>query len=132
MPIMLMSLMHRLECIVYRVLVKRFQAAGDVERFSRAKQRLKTAMLEMDGLIGRVIVEERFLQMPPRFTGAVFAVLALRIESALGPTESEISKIMAHTYIRQSLLFLRHIRQQDIPPMDGFLRGKYIQAHRLA
>ncbi|KAI9902270.1 hypothetical protein N3K66_004087 [Trichothecium roseum] len=119
LPLTLMATSYRLECILYREMRKRCRPE-DEDRQSWASQRLRVSLHELDTLIGRTMVLELQDLLSMGMVSCASTSLALRIESALSDTESEINKSLTHVYIRQGIAFFRQMR--DMPTVKESIR----------
>lgn len=116
--IVLLATSFRFECILYHTL-RRHYSTLDNAKHSRANQQLKTAMLEVDNLIGRAMTDGLLRMLPLSFVNCVLTVITLRLESIADPNEPPMLKSMAIAYAQHELLLLRSLR--DLPLVERCL-----------
>ncbi|KAI1737568.1 fungal-specific transcription factor domain-containing protein [Xylaria scruposa] len=98
------AMSYRFECILCR-LVRR-QQFRHADWSDWAKQRLRTAILELDMIAMRVLASGTLQDFPIAFVTTITALLALNIELALNPSETDLVRSMARISISQATLVL--------------------------
>ncbi|KAI0854743.1 fungal-specific transcription factor domain-containing protein [Xylaria cubensis] len=100
------AMSYRFECILCRLVQRCCQQFRHADWSEWARQRLRTAMLELDTIVMRVLASGTLQDFPIAFVTTVTALLALNIESALNPAETDLVRSMARISISQAMLVL--------------------------
>ncbi|KAG5657357.1 hypothetical protein KAF25_005921 [Fusarium avenaceum] len=108
-----LTISYRFECIMFRLLYRGRWKARDTNVRDWARQRFRSAMLELDTIVKRVLVDNTILEMPTTFITTITALLALHIESALDASESSLMRSMARISIQHTMLAL--VQVEDNP-----------------
>ncbi|RBR26408.1 uncharacterized protein FIESC28_00813 [Fusarium coffeatum] len=110
---------YRFECIMCRLLRRGRWPVRDETVREWAKERFRAATLELDSILKRVLMGDTIRKMPTTFITTITALLALHIESALDPSESDLVRSMARISIQYTMLALNQI--QDTPAIKRAL-----------
>ncbi|KAK4503089.1 hypothetical protein PRZ48_006516 [Zasmidium cellare] len=118
----LQALSYRYECILCRLI--RRQRNRPEEWKEWAKQRLRAATLELDTMAMRVLASGTLQDFPislltPASITTITALLALHIESALDPAETDLVRSMSRISISQTMLVLT--QGKEIPVLTRAL-----------
>ncbi|CAH0000107.1 unnamed protein product [Clonostachys byssicola] len=122
----IMARSYLYECILCRHLRKR----QEVKWGGWAKQRLRSAIYELDAIVGRVLASGTIKKFPMGFSVAtVPALLALHIEMALDLSETELTRSMARVSINQTMLALGQMQhvpaiKRGLPAFESVLAKK--------
>ncbi|KAI0544898.1 fungal-specific transcription factor domain-containing protein [Xylaria curta] len=100
------AMSYRFECILCRLVQRRCQQFRYGDWSEWAKQRLRTAILELDMIAMRVLASGTLQDFPIAFVTTITAQLALNIELALNPAETDLVRSMARISISQAMLVL--------------------------
>ncbi|KAK1249617.1 hypothetical protein MKX08_009620 [Trichoderma sp. CBMAI-0020] len=84
-----------------------------------AKERLRAGILELDMISMRVLANGTLQDFPMPFITTITALLALHIESALDPAETDLVRSMARLSISQTMLVLT--QGKEIPALKRAL-----------
>ncbi|KAL2673668.1 hypothetical protein Neosp_012111 [[Neocosmospora] mangrovei] len=84
-----------------------------------AKQRLRSAIFELDTIAKRVLANGTIQKFPMTFVSTMPALLALHIETALDPSETELVRSMAKLSINQTMLVIDQVK--DVPAISRAL-----------
>ncbi|OAL25836.1 hypothetical protein AYO20_10298 [Fonsecaea nubica] len=118
------AMSYRFECILCRLIRRRWQQSLHADWSEWAKQRLRSAILELDTITMRVLACGTLHEFPMSFNTTdngrvsvttITALLALHIESALDPAETELVRSMARISINQTMLIL--VQGKEIPAL---------------
>lgn len=126
---------YRFEFVISRLIRRRWQSR-DAERCEWAKQRLRSAMFELDAIAGRMLANGTIQDFPvslyvhlssfisfaftivPILTSslnssvtAMPTLLALHIESALDTSETDLTRSMSRISISQMMLVLGELKE---------------------
>lgn len=101
---------YRYEATLCRLIQRQLRSV-DAAKSSLAKQRLRSAMLELDGITGKLLANDMMNKIPISLMTAVPSLLALHVEAALDPSESELARSMARLSISQAMLALHQLRE---------------------
>ncbi|KUJ21871.1 uncharacterized protein LY89DRAFT_637897 [Mollisia scopiformis] len=110
------ALSYRFECVLCR-LIRRQSRHADWNEW--AKQRLRSAILELDTIAMRVLAGGTLQDFPSSFVTTITALLAIHIESALDPAETDLVRSMARISISHTMLVLT--QGKDIPVLKRAL-----------
>jgi len=113
------ALSYRFECILCRLIRRCWQQPQHADWSEWAKQRLRSAILELDTIAMRVLASGTLQDFPMSFVTTISALLALHIESALDPAETDLVRSMARISISQTMLFLT--QGKEIPVLKRAL-----------
>ncbi|VUC35401.1 unnamed protein product [Clonostachys rosea] len=128
------AMSYRFECVLCRLIRRVWQQSQNTGWNEWVKQRLRSSILELDTIAMRwhpsrfphVFVGARslFLGCPQTNNGVasittIAALLALHIESALDPDETDLNRSMARVNIGQIMIVLGH--GKDIPALKRAL-----------
>ncbi|KAH8817381.1 hypothetical protein F5884DRAFT_897032 [Xylogone sp. PMI_703] len=113
------AMSYRFECILCRLIRRCWQQSQHADWSEWAKQRLQSAILELDTITMRVLASGTIQDYPVSFTTTITALLALHIESALDPAETDLVRSMARISISQTMLVL--IQGNEIPALKRAL-----------
>ncbi|KAL2432854.1 Fusaric acid cluster transcription factor FUB12 [Exophiala dermatitidis] len=113
------AMSYRFECILCRLIRRCFQQSGRTEWSEWAKQRLRTAILELDTIAMRILASGTLQDFPVPFVTTMTALLALHIESALDTAETDLVRSMARISISQAMLLLT--QGKEIPALKRAL-----------
>ncbi|KAG9790347.1 hypothetical protein KCU88_g1316, partial [Aureobasidium melanogenum] len=113
------AMSYRFECILCRLIRRCFQQSGRTEWSEWAKQRLRTAILELDTIAMRILASGTLQDFPVPFVTTMTALLALHIESALDTAETDLVRSMARISISQTMLLLT--QGKEIPALKRAL-----------
>ncbi|KAI1137545.1 fungal-specific transcription factor domain-containing protein [Hypoxylon sp. FL0543] len=113
------ALSYRFECILCRLIRRRWQRSHHVDWSEWAKQRLHSAILELNTIAMRVLASGTLQNFPISFVTTMTALLALHIESALDPAETDLVRSMARISISQTMLVLT--QGKEIPALKRAL-----------
>ncbi|CAH0053554.1 unnamed protein product [Clonostachys solani] len=122
----IMARSYLFECILCRHLLRR----QEVKWGDWAKQRLRSAIFELDAIVGRVLANGTIKKFPMGFSVAtVPALLALHIETALDLSETELARSMARVSINQTMLALGQMQhvpaiKRGLPAFESVLAKK--------
>ncbi|KAJ3549754.1 hypothetical protein NM208_g329 [Fusarium decemcellulare] len=121
---------YRFECILLRVLLPRWKSRN-LSQSEWIASRLRSAMFELDTIIGRLLASNRIPEMPMSFNLCIPILLALHIEIALNRGEQEMTRSISRIFISQSMLLLRQMA--EVPPMNGILASfeRFLARHRI-
>ncbi|TRX95114.1 hypothetical protein FHL15_003806 [Xylaria flabelliformis] len=100
------AISYRFECILCRLVQRCSQQFRHADWSEWAKQRLRTAILELDTIVMRVLASGTLQDFPIAFITTVPALLALNIESTLDPAETDLVRSMVRISISQAMLVL--------------------------
>ncbi|KAI9927579.1 hypothetical protein MW887_003198 [Aspergillus wentii] len=112
------AMSYRFECILSRLIRRRWQHS-QYDGSEWAKQRLRSAILELDTITKRVLASGTLQDFPISFITTITALLALHIESALDPAETDLVRSMARISISQTMLVLT--QGKEIPALKRAL-----------
>ncbi|KAJ5965720.1 transcriptional regulator family: Fungal Specific TF [Penicillium waksmanii] len=126
---------YRYECVLCRLIRRCWQQTQHADWSEWAKQRLRSAILELDTITKRVLASGTLQDFPISLyykerekwrandglasVTTIIALLALHIESALDPTETDLVRSMAHISISQTMLVLT--QGKEIPALKRAL-----------
>ncbi|CAI7598685.1 unnamed protein product [Penicillium manginii] len=110
---------YRFECVLCRLIRRCWQQTQHADWSEWAKQRLQSAILELDTITKRVLASGTLQDFPISFITTIIALLALHIESALDPTETDLVRSMAQISISQTMLVLT--QGKEIPALKRAL-----------
>ncbi|CEJ91840.1 hypothetical protein VHEMI07528 [[Torrubiella] hemipterigena] len=110
------AMSYRLECILFRVIRHRWP---NTEWSDWPTQRLRAAILELDTIAMRVLAKGTIRDFPISFITTMMVLLAMHIESAFNPAETELVQSMSRISISQTMLLLNQGR--DIPVLKRAL-----------
>ncbi|KAK4234847.1 cutinase transcription factor 1 beta [Achaetomium macrosporum] len=113
------AMSYRFECILCRLVRRRWQQSQHADWSEWAKQRLRSAVLELDTIAMRVLASGNLHDFPISFVTTMTALLALHIESALDPAETDLVRSMARISISQTMLLLT--QGKEIPALKRSL-----------
>ncbi|KAG0644947.1 Fusaric acid cluster transcription factor [Hyphodiscus hymeniophilus] len=113
------AMSYRFECILCRLIRRGLQQSQHADWREWAKGRLRSAMLELDTISMRVLASGTLQNFPIPFVTTITALLALRIESALDPAETDLVHSMARISISQTMLLLT--QGKEIPAVKRAL-----------
>ncbi|KIW35708.1 uncharacterized protein PV07_02392 [Cladophialophora immunda] len=113
------AMSYRFECVLCRLIRRCWQQSRHTEWSEWAKQRLRSAVLELDTIAIRVLASGTLHDFPMSFVTTITALLALHIESALDPTETDLVRSMARISISQTMLVLT--QGKEIPALKRAL-----------
>ncbi|KAK3048838.1 hypothetical protein LTR09_009733 [Extremus antarcticus] len=111
------AMSYRYECILCRRIRRQHSRHPDWSEW--AKQRLRSAILELDTIAMRVLTSGTLQDFPISFVTTMPALLALHIESALDPGETDLVRSMARISISQTMLVLT--QGKEIPALKRAL-----------
>ncbi|KAM3491082.1 hypothetical protein MY3957_005648 [Beauveria namnaoensis] len=106
----LLGTSYRYEATSCRLIQRQLRCV-DAAKSSAAKQRLRSAMLELDGITARLLANGMMSELMIPLMTAVPALLALHLEAALDPSESELVRSMSRISISQAMLALYQLRE---------------------
>ncbi|EGX94853.1 Fungal transcriptional regulatory protein [Cordyceps militaris CM01] len=89
---------YRYEATLCRLIQRQLRSV-DAAKSSLAKQRLRSAMLELDGITGKLLANDMMNKIP------------ISLQAALDPSESELARSMARLSISQAMLALHQLRE---------------------
>ncbi|KAH8738441.1 hypothetical protein BGZ61DRAFT_440039 [Ilyonectria robusta] len=101
---------YRFEFVICRLIRRRWQSR-DAERCEWAKQRLRSAIFELDAIAGRMLANGTIQDFPVSFITAMPTLLALHIESALDTSETDLVRSMSRISISQMMLVLGELKE---------------------
>ncbi|KAE9369874.1 hypothetical protein N431DRAFT_345215 [Stipitochalara longipes BDJ] len=113
------AMSYRFECILCRLIRRYCQQSQHADWSEWAKQRLRSAILELDTIAMRVLASGTLQDFPMSFVTTMTALLALHIESALDPAETDLVRSMARISISQTMLLLT--QGKEIPVLKRAL-----------
>ncbi|KAI1408883.1 fungal-specific transcription factor domain-containing protein [Hypoxylon sp. FL1857] len=113
------ALSYRFECILCRLIQRRWQQSQHADWSEWVKQRLRSVILELDTIVMRVLTSGTLQDFPVSFVTTITALLALHIESALNLAETDLVRSMARISINQIMLVL--IQGKEIPALKRAL-----------
>ncbi|KAL7974302.1 fungal-specific transcription factor domain-containing protein [Trichoderma sp. SZMC 28014] len=114
------AMSYRFECVLCRMIGHIWQPQSRHADWSEwAKQRLQSAVLELDTIITRVLASGTIQEFPTSFVTTITALLALHIESALNPVETDLLRSRARISIIQTMLVLT--QGKEIPALKRAL-----------
>ncbi|KAK7216836.1 hypothetical protein V2G26_004839 [Clonostachys chloroleuca] len=113
------AMSYRFECVLYRLMRRVWQQSQHTDRSEWVKVRLRSAILELDMVAMRVFSSGTLQNFPMSFITTLAALLALHIESALDPTETDLIRSMARISISQIMIILNH--GKEIPALKRAL-----------
>ncbi|RDL30386.1 uncharacterized protein BP5553_10264 [Venustampulla echinocandica] len=113
------AMSYRFECILCRLIRRYWQQSQHADWREWAKQRLRSAILELDTIAMRVLASGTLQDFPVTFVTTITALLALHIESALDPAETDLVRSMARISISQTMLVLT--QGKEIPALKRAL-----------
>ncbi|KAI9673726.1 MAG: hypothetical protein M1822_009588 [Bathelium mastoideum] len=113
------AMSYRFECILCRLIRRRWQQSRHADLSEWAKQRLRSAILELDTIAMRVLASGTLLDFPISFVTTITALLALHIESAIDPAETDLVRSMSRISISQTMLVLT--QGKEIPAIKRAL-----------
>ncbi|AEO63932.1 uncharacterized protein THITE_2141915 [Thermothielavioides terrestris NRRL 8126] len=106
------AMSYRFECVLCRLMHRRWQQQSQHADLSEwARQRLRTAVLELDTIAMRVLASGNLADFPISFVTTMTALLALHVETALDPAETDLARSMARISISQTMLLLDQGRE---------------------
>ncbi|KAK0716845.1 hypothetical protein B0T26DRAFT_750994 [Lasiosphaeria miniovina] len=76
-----------------------------------ARQRLRSAIFELDSITGRMLANGTLHMFPTTCITIMPALLALQIEAALDPSETDVVRSMSRIAIGQTMLVLTQLRE---------------------
>ncbi|KAM3545532.1 hypothetical protein ARSEF1564_001526 [Beauveria bassiana] len=106
----LLGTSYRYEATTCRLIQRQLRCV-DAPKSNAAKQRLRSAMLELDGITARLLANGMMSELMIPLMTAVPALLALHLEAALDPSESELVRSMSRISISQAMLALYQLRE---------------------
>ncbi|XWW95611.1 hypothetical protein V2A60_003576 [Cordyceps javanica] len=106
----LMGGSYRYEATLCRLIQRQLRSV-DAPKSNSAKQRLRAAMLELDGITGKLLANGMMDKVPISLMTTIPALLALHLEAALDPSESELVRSMSRISISQAMLALNQLRE---------------------
>ncbi|KAL1854841.1 hypothetical protein VTK73DRAFT_8686 [Phialemonium thermophilum] len=123
------AMSYRFECILCRLVRRRGHQSPHVDWSEWAKRRLRSAVLELDTITMRVLANGTLHDFPVSFVTTVIALLALHIESALDPAETDLVRSMARISINQTMLVLAQGKEipavkRALPVLEDILAKK--------
>ncbi|KAJ3542440.1 hypothetical protein NM208_g4098 [Fusarium decemcellulare] len=127
---------YRFEFIACRRLRRR-RWHGEEDRDANwsewTKQRLRSAIFELDTIVSRVLTNGTIHKFPISFITTIPALLAMHIESALDPSETEFVRSMAQISISQAMLVLDQLRgipaiKRAFPVFETILSNKNLDS----
>ncbi|KAI2733482.1 transcriptional regulator family: Fungal Specific TF [Penicillium roqueforti] len=110
---------YRFECILCRLIRRCWQQTHHADWSEWVKQRLRSAILELDTITKRVLASGTLQDFPISFITTIIALLALHIESALDTAETDLVRSMAQISISQTMLVLT--QGKEIPALKRAL-----------
>lgn len=113
------AMSYRFECILCRLIRRRWERSQNPDWGDWAKKRLRSAIFELDTITKRVLSRGTLLCFPISFISTIIALLALHIETALDPTETDLVHSMARISISQTMLVLTE--GKEIPALKRAL-----------
>ncbi|KAI8712833.1 Zn(2)-C6 fungal-type domain-containing protein [Fusarium sp. LHS14.1] len=113
-----LAISYRFEAIMCRLL-RRCWRSRSVSGSEWAKQRLRSAIFELDTIAKRVLANGTIQKFPMTFVSTMPALLALHIETALDPSETELVRSMAKLSINQTMLVIDQVK--DVPAISRAL-----------
>ncbi|KAJ4215839.1 hypothetical protein NW759_009699 [Fusarium solani] len=113
-----LAISYRFEAIMCRLL-RRCWRSRNVSGSEWAKQRLRSAIFELDTIAKRVLANGTIQKFPITFVSTMPALLALHIETALDPSETDLVRSMAKLSISQTMLVLDQVK--DVPAISRAL-----------
>ncbi|KAI9713834.1 MAG: hypothetical protein M1820_000564 [Bogoriella megaspora] len=113
------AMSYRFECVLCRLIRRYWQQSQHADWSEWAKQRLRSAVLELDTIAMRVLASGTLQHFPISFVTTITALLALHIESALDPADTDLVRSMARISISQTMLFLT--QGKEIPALKRAL-----------
>ncbi|KAH8907820.1 hypothetical protein BR93DRAFT_911878 [Coniochaeta sp. PMI_546] len=113
------AMSYRFECILCRLIRRRWQESRHADWNEWARQRLRSAILELDTISMRVLASGNLQDFPISFVTTMTALLALHIESALDPAETDLVRSMARISISQTMLLIT--QGKEIPVLKRAL-----------
>ncbi|KAF5013581.1 hypothetical protein FDECE_441 [Fusarium decemcellulare] len=131
-----LAMSYRFESIACRRLRRR-RWHGDEDRDASwsewTKQRLRSAIFELDTIVSRVLTNGTIHKFPISFITTIPALLAMHIESALDPSETEFVRSMAQISISQAMLVLDQLRgipaiKRAFPVFETILSNKNLDS----
>ncbi|KAM3444676.1 hypothetical protein NHJ13734_001178 [Beauveria thailandica] len=106
----LLGTSYRYEATSCRLIQRQLRSV-DAPKSNAAKQRLRSAMLELDGITARLLANGMMSELMIPMMTTVPALLALHLEAALDPSESELVRSMSRISISQAMLALYQLRE---------------------
>ncbi|KAK8141082.1 hypothetical protein G3M48_000878 [Beauveria asiatica] len=106
----LLGTSYRYEATSCRLIQRQLRSV-DAPKSNAAKQRLRSAMLELDGITARLLANGMMGELMIPMMTTVPALLALHLEAALDPSESELVRSMSRISISQAMLALYQLRE---------------------
>ncbi|KAI0143425.1 hypothetical protein GGR57DRAFT_484154 [Xylariaceae sp. FL1272] len=100
------AMSYRFECILCRLVQRNNRQSQHTDWCEWAKKRLRSAILELDTIVMRVLASGTLQDFPIAFITTVTALLALHIKTALDPSETDLVRAMARISIGQAMLVL--------------------------
>ncbi|KAF4470374.1 cutinase transcription factor 1 beta [Fusarium albosuccineum] len=131
-----LAMSYRFESIACRRLRRR-RWHGEEDRDASwsewTKQRLRSAIFELDTIVSRVLTNGTIHKFPISFITTIPALLAMHIESALDPSETEFVRSMAQISISQAMLVLDQLRgipaiKRAFPVFETILSNKNLDS----
>ncbi|RMJ17995.1 hypothetical protein CDV36_002310 [Fusarium kuroshium] len=113
-----LAVSYRFEAIMCRLL-RRCWRSRNVSGSEWAKQRLRSAIFELDTIAKRVLANGTIRKFPITFVTTMPALLALHIETALDPSETDLVRSMAKLSINQTMLVIDQVK--DFPAISRAL-----------
>ncbi|RSL54089.1 hypothetical protein CEP54_010067 [Fusarium duplospermum] len=113
-----LAVSYRFEAIMCRLL-RRCWRSRNVDGSEWAKQRLRSAIFELDTIAKRVLANGTIRKFPITFVTTMPALLALHIETALDPSETDLVRSMAKLSINQTMLVIDQVK--DVPAISRAL-----------
>ncbi|KAF5021534.1 hypothetical protein F66182_6416 [Fusarium sp. NRRL 66182] len=127
---------YRFECITYRLLLRGRWQLDESGLCEWAQRRFRTAVLELDTIVKRVMINNMIKKLPTTFITTITALLALHMESALRSSESDLGRSMARISIQYIMLALDQIRdtpaiKRALPAFETVLSKNKLYSVRL-
>ncbi|KAJ3477691.1 hypothetical protein NLG97_g8774 [Lecanicillium saksenae] len=101
---------YRYEATLCRLIQRQLRSV-DAPKSHAAKHRLRSAMVELDAVTGKILANDMIRKIPISLMTAMPALLALHLEAALDPSESELVHSMSRISISQTMLALKQLRE---------------------
>ncbi|KAK2928006.1 hypothetical protein FoTM2_010867 [Fusarium oxysporum f. sp. vasinfectum] len=106
----LLASSYRFECILLRLFRPKWQSL-DTERSEQARRQLRYAMFELDTIAGRMLTCNTLLEAPLAFCTCIPILVALHVEIALDPSESEVNQSISRISISRLMLILNQMKE---------------------
>uniref|UniRef100_A0A8H7K7D3 Xylanolytic transcriptional activator regulatory domain-containing protein n=1 Tax=Bionectria ochroleuca TaxID=29856 RepID=A0A8H7K7D3_BIOOC len=113
------AMAYRFECVLCGLMRRVWQQSQHTDWSEWVKVRLRSAILELDTIAMRVFSSGTLQNFPMSFITTLAALLALHIESALDPTETDLIRSLARISISQIMIILNH--GKEIPALKRAL-----------